>query len=129
MYTAIVLDQESRTRLIQAAQEQGYLQADWELVCHHITLRLGRLPELARAALVGTSVFNVPVTKLGMSELAVAAAVDLSDTGLESKNAVPHVTISVNRVGGGKPKDSNSIKSWVEVQDGLTISGTVEECM
>jgi hypothetical protein len=45
--------------------------------------------------------------------------------GYESKNAIPHITIAINPE-GGKPKDSNNITSWQDMES-FMVKGVVTE--
>jgi hypothetical protein len=47
--------------------------------------------------------------------------------GYQSKNNNPHITIAVNILDGGKPKDSNDIIEWKKLNNGITVIGKVEE--
>ena len=44
----------------------------------------------------------------------------------KTNNNFPHVTIAVNRTGGGKPKDSNDIEKWQKVENGISLSGKIK---
>ena len=55
-----------------------------------------------------------------------ALAVKVSGYLGKTNNAYPHITIAINRAGGAKPKDSNAIKNWEEVDDGITLNGTIQ---
>jgi hypothetical protein len=64
------------------------------------------------------------VVAIGLDEKVLA--VKVSGYAGKTNNAFPHITIAVNRVEGGKPKDSNAIKNWTPVLNGVTLNGTVQ---
>jgi hypothetical protein len=92
----------------------------WEILCHHMTINLGPLPDNKREE-IGK------IVELTASEIAYndkVAAVKVS--GYESKNANPHITIAVNRSNGGKPVMSNELQNWQKIPP-FTIKGTITE--
>ncbi len=79
------------------------------------------LPTEEEKALMGTSAF-IEVDAIGISDLAVALRVKESNLVLAqeivpvvSSNKVPHITLLVNKDGGGRPVDSNNIEAWVTI--------------
>jgi len=54
-------------------------------------------------------------------------AVAVRVIGFESKNKIPHVTVAVNIVGGGKPVMSNDIKDWRALETPIKLVGEVKE--
>jgi hypothetical protein len=70
---------------------------------------------------------NFPVnlygTHIGMNDMAMAIAVE----GFESEKETPHITLAVNRVNGGKPKNSNDITDWKPLRKKLRLRGYLEE--
>jgi hypothetical protein len=62
------------------------------------------------------------VTHVGLSDMAMAVKVD---SDIQTKNAIPHVTVAVNP-DGGKPVMSNNITKWQDVKVFLLL-GKVEE--
>jgi hypothetical protein len=48
-------------------------------------------------------------------------------SGFNSNNPKPHITIAVNRQGGGKPMMSNKLTNWTKLRIPLSLSGKVTE--
>lgn len=116
VYTALVLNPESRALLLEKFQAE--LPAGWEVIAHHMTINLGSANDL-----VGTEGEAV-VVMLGKSDKAIAVEVT---SKIPSKNAIKHVTLAVNKAGGGKAKDSNNITNWEPVSP-ISLRGRVQEC-
>jgi hypothetical protein len=118
-YSAVVLDDASRTKLIQHMQSN--IPDGWEVIAHHMTINMGELkPEFEKY--LGMKV-NLTVKTVGISDMALAVGVE----GFETTNKIPHITVAVNRKEGGKPFMSNKITNWQPVQFALELSGVVEE--
>ena len=103
-YTGIILDDQSKDRIIQSLGD--LIPEGWEAIVHHMTINMGEAkPEHIKY-------LNFPITLLGthigMTDKAIAIGVE----GFESEKETPHITLAVNSVDGGKPKDSNDIKEW-----------------
>ncbi len=118
-YSAIVLDQQSKERILNHLS----IPNDWKVICHHMTIKMGELPEDLKGR-KGEKV-SLNVTKLGKSEKAIAVGID---TNL-SQNAIPHITVAINVSSGAKPKDSNDIKDWQDLEESFTVSGRIEEVL
>lgn len=118
-YSAVVLDNDSRTKLIEHMQSN--IPEGWEVIAHHQTINMGELkPEFEKY--LGMKV-TLKVKTVGISDMAMAVGVE----GFHTVNKIPHITVAVNRKEGGKPFMSNKITNWQPVQFGLTLTGTVEE--
>ena len=125
-YTAVVLTDDSAYHLRKQIETlSGY--EGWEVVCHHVTLHLGN-PNPDEVRMIGLS-FQIVVDGIGFSDKAVAMRVKriCTSTGFDihSVNAIPHITLLVNRNGGGKPKDSNEITNWTTDGKERTYFGTL----
>lgn len=118
-YSAVVLDPQSRDRILNHLS----IPNDWKVICHHMTIKMGELPEELKNK-KGEKV-SLKVTKLGKSDKAMAVGVD---TGL-SQNAIPHITVAINASAGAKPKDSNDIKEWTDLEESFTVNGKIEEVL
>lgn len=120
-YSAVVLDEESRKKLINDFSH--ILPESWEIICHHMTICLGELPSDLKSN-IGKKV-SLKVIKWGVSGKAMAVQVE----GYYSENNIPHITIAINRKAGAKPFDSNKIENWKDwgFTPGLTLNGTIEE--
>ena len=70
--------------------------------------------------------FDLVVVGVGIDDRAMAVRVN--DSSL-STNDIPHITLAVNRAGGGKPFHSNKIpaQNWKTVSNRLRLTGTVQE--
>lgn len=121
VYTALVLTPESRALLLEKFQAE--LPAGWEVVAHHMTINLGSPATGPANDLVGTEGEAV-VVMLGKSDKVIAVEVT---SKIPSKNAIKHVTLAVNKAGGGKAKDSNNITNW-EPASPISLRGRVQEC-
>lgn len=103
MYLAIVLDEESKNKLIN--QFKDIIPDNWKIFCHHMTINLkGYIPneeyQLGQEEII-------TATHLGMNEKVIAVKV-LSN--IKSVNVVKHVTIAT--APESKPKDSKEIQTW-----------------
>ena len=128
-YSGIVLDEESKQNLLNLPIPDG-----WEPVAHHMTITLGSLihkkgkHDFSESYPVGEQI-ELPVISVGLDERAMAVKVS-APSEISSKISFPHVTVAVNRAGGGKPFHSNSIpEENFKPIDGtpLTLRGVVEE--
>lgn len=131
MYTAIILDEEDQAYLKSLTLVAAWDVA-WERVCHHSTLHMGPMtPEEKKLA---GDAYLVTVDAVGKSQLAVAYRVSHAHNcarhpfvKLDLSGITPHITLLVNRVGGGKPKDSNLIKTWEELPEPIVLKGRLME--
>lgn len=118
-YSAVVLDPQSR----QAILNHLSIPNDWKVICHHMTIKMGELPEDLKAKM-GQQV-TLRVTKLGKSDLALAVGIETS----LSQNAIPHITVAINAANGAKPKDSNAITEWSPLEESFNVTGRIEEVL
>ena len=115
-WSAVVLDDRSVNALI--SQYKPKIPNGWEVIAHHMTINpFGLTPDEGKQV-------NLKVVAVGMTDKALAVKVEGYDG--KTNNAFPHITIAINRAGGAKPKDSNSIQNWEPVSNGLVLSGTVQ---
>jgi len=110
-YSAIVLDEESRNKLL------GLVPEGWKPIAHHMTIKLGPLRDSKYK--VGDKV-SMNITAIGQDDRAMAVKVDAE----RDDDKFAHVTIAVNP-DGGKPFHSNQIKDFEKYSGKL--SGVVEE--
>lgn len=118
-YSAVVLNPQSKDAILNHLS----IPNDWKIICHHMTIKLGELPENLKGK-VGERV-TLKVTELGKSDKAIAVKVE---TDL-SQNAIPHITVAINAKAGAKPKDSNDIKEWTPLEETFTVTGRIEEVL
>lgn len=112
MYSAIVLDDISRTMLLREFADE--IPDGWTKYAHHMTIAMGKG---AKEEDLGKE-FELEVGALGKSDTNRAVMVH----GYESSNSIPHVTLAVHP--DGKPAMSNDIRHWIE-KDKLKIRGIV----
>ena len=118
-YSAVVLDTPSKQSILSRMD----IPDGWKIICHHMTIKLGELPENLKDK-KGSKV-SLKITKLGKSEKALAVGVE---TDL-STNAIPHITVAINSSNGAKPKDSNDITEWTDLDESFTVNGKIEEIL
>ena len=104
-YSAVVLDEKSRTKLIE--KFKSIIPDEYEIIAHHMTINLGDInPEFEKY--LGLTV-RLCVNDIAMDDKVIAVGV----SGFESRNAKPHITICT--INGGKPVDSNGICEWISI--------------
>ena len=86
-----------------------------------MTIQMGELPSYLKDDLDTTH--TLEVTGYASDEKVIAVRV----TGYFTKNKIPHITLAVNRKGGGKPVMSNELKNWQPVLKPFTVKGTIRE--
>ena len=112
-YSAIVLDAESRDKLLSLDIPKG-----WKPIAHHMTINLGPLKENSQYS-VG-DVVSMNITAIGIDDRAMAVKVDAE----RDDDKFAHVTIATSP-DGGKPFHSNQIENFKKYSGKL--SGVVEE--
>ena len=127
-YSGVVLDENSRNQLLELGIPEG-----WEPVAHHMTI-VPFAPiihpkgkhDFSETYAPGTEI-TLPVVAIGQDERAMAVKIDAPGP-ISKKVKFPHITVAVNRAGGGKPFHSNKIpEENFEPLSGVTLTGTVEE--
>ena len=119
MFTAIVLNDAAFGALMRAVHSLGLYTAEGGTPhAHHCTLNLGPAKDKSKLG----SIRKLTVTGYGHTfgrvlAFRVAGAED-------SKNKVPHVTVFT--FGDAKPKESNEIREWHDVEP-FEIFGEVRE--
>ncbi len=119
MYTAIVLDEESKNKLKD--KFHSFFNEDWKIICHHMTINMGKASEDIKSVM-GQKVELEAVT-LAFDDQVVAVGVS---TDVPSDNNIKHITIAVNYKNGGKPYLSNKLTNWETIPT-IKLSGTIEE--
>jgi len=126
-WCAVVIDDESRKKLLNLLKSHypDVVKDNWELVAHHMTIDPFKPLGANDVDKLGKK-YKLSVTDIGCSDKACAVKV----TGYDEKtnNEFAHITLAVNRVGGGKPKDSNSISKWkpLHITDQIELNGVAE---
>ena len=113
-YSAVLLDDRSRNLLLSTYQSD--IPDGWKIISHHMTINFGKLVDKT-----GIPV-QLKVVAIGKNDKAVAVKVE----GYHSANKIPHITIAINNKNGAKAVDSNYIIDWHPVNNGVTLTGTVE---
>jgi len=119
-YTAVVLSTAEQARLVD--QYRHLIPADWEVVAHHMTINMGPAINGPAATLVDEP-FTLKVHSFASDNKVMAIGVE---TDAPSTNATKHITLAVNRKGGGKPFHSNQLVKWEPVAP-FEIHGSVQE--
>lgn len=117
LYSAVVLDEKSKSVLLSQIK---VIPEGWDIYCHHMTIAFGK--PVPNEQHVGKQV-KLTVKELGISDMAIAVRV----TGYPSNNAIPHITVAVNPM-GGKPVMSNFIEEWFII-DQFQLVGTITNIM
>jgi hypothetical protein len=118
-YTAVVLDDKSRTALLKRLGNM--IPEGWETIAHHMTINMGAIvPEFAK--FLGMNV-DLNAEDFAADDKVMAVGV----AGMPTKNGKPHITLAVNRANGGKPMMSNQLTNWEKLSEPLVLSGKVTE--
>lgn len=105
-YSAIVLTDESHNKLV--AKLSGRIPEGWEIIAHHVTIKMGELPPDLKPS-IGLPT-TLKVIDFHMNDKVAACQVVVpSEMMPYMANKYPHITIAVNRAGGGKPVMSNDL--------------------
>lgn len=100
------------------------LDETWEKLAHHVTIKMGGLPEELKKS-KGKEVI-VTAVKLGLLDNKVVAVEVVLD-GIKTNNSIAHVTLAVNRKNGGKPVMSNQITKWEPLAKEIILKGIISE--
>ena len=120
-YSAVVLDEKSRQRLIEKFGE--FIPEGWDVIADHMTINLGEIDPKYEKYLELPIQIKLSVNDIAMDDMVVAVGV----TGFESKNPKPHITLAVNRRGGGKSSMSNKLSDWKKLKRPFYVTGKVKE--
>lgn len=113
----LVLNNKELLRLVKD------LDSSWERIAHHMTIKMGGLPEEYASSKGNIDSFTV--THIGrLDDKVVAVKVD---TELFTFNKNPHITLAVNRKNGGKPVMSNNITEWTKLDKPIVLKGKIAE--
>jgi len=118
-YSAVVLDKESRSKLIESLS--GLIPNGYDIIAHHMTINLGEIKGEYKKDL-GSKVTLV-ADKYSIDDKVMAVMV----SGYYTKNKIPHITIGVNRSNGGKPVMSNNLVNWIDLEKPIELTGYVKE--
>ena len=124
-YSGIVLDNDSRSRLLGASEVAAFKNPDLEHIAHHMTIKLGGLEGTEHVPGTDHQITATDIGYLGEPDNPSVVAVRVH--GHPSENETPHVTIGVNRRLGGEPVHSNRIQNWRPLSKPITLSGRITE--
>ena len=120
LYSAVVLDEDSRDKLLALLRLCVDVPEDWKLLGHHMTIIFKEgLPEELKDDL--NEDVTLTVRSIGVSDDAIAVGVE----GYPSTKDNPHITLAIPP--DGKPVNSNEIEDWREVEDEILLNGKVSE--
>jgi len=119
-YSAVVLDDKSRSKLLAAFGDK--IPEEWKTIAHHMTIAFAKGVEAVDRADDINKTVDIKVIKLGVSDKAIAVQVE----GYPTLNKIPHITLAVNDKEGGSAVMSNDIKDWKKVPT-LVLKGKVKE--
>lgn len=118
-YSAVVLDEQSRLRLIN--RFKSVIPEGWDVIAHHVTINMGEIdPEFQKY--LGLPV-RLSVDDIAMDDKVIAVGV----SGFKTRNPKAHITLAVNRAIGGKPMMSNNLTNWKKIRRPLLLTGKVTE--
>lgn len=118
-YTGIILTEESKDKLLA----QVNIPEGWEVVAHHMTMKIGPLHDEDRA-LVGTEQI-MSVVGICENENVVTVRVQ---TDVLCANDVKHITVAINKAAGAKPWMSKKVKEHeYSLVQPILLMGKVEE--
>lgn len=123
-YSAVVLDEATENRLKTMFRHR--VPEDWEMICHHMTIKMGELqPELKPS--IGLPAALKVITFHINGKVACVQVIPPEDLRPFVKNEFPHITIAVNRKAGGKPVMSNDLlkSDAKKLNDSDPISNTI----
>lgn len=128
-YSGVVLTPESRTQLLNKLGHR--IPEGWETVAHHMTITMGELPPELKE-MIGLPVKLKVISCHADDKVAAIQVIPPADLAPFVKNSLPHITLAVNRAGGGKPVMSNKMLAAVnhDVPDTISpfeITGLIEE--
>jgi len=119
MYSALILNDKSHNRLVQAFSKD--IPEGWEVIAHHMTIKMG--PLTGKFEQLKGLEAKATVTHFACNDRVCAVLVD---TLVPSTNQVKHITLAVNRQAGGKPHMSNNLKDWQQVAP-VVLFGLIQE--
>ena len=119
-YSAVVLDKQSRERLIN--RFKSVIPEDWSVIADHMTINLGEIdPEYKKY--LGLAV-RLTVNDIAMDDKVIAVGISL---GINAHNPKAHITLAVNKANGGKPVMSNNLTNWEKLRRPLLLRGKITQ--
>ena len=119
LYSAVVLDEQSRAKLLKVFRLM--IPEGWEVLADHMTINLGAIKPQFKDDL--GDVVDLSVLDYAIDDKVMAVGVE----GYPTTNAKAHITIAVNRSAGGKPVMSNNLTDWKEINFKIELKGIITE--
>jgi hypothetical protein len=127
-YSAIILDQKSKNLLLNNFIYNDNRFINWKIICDHMTICLGELPEHLKRYWLDEEV-TLTATEIGISDKSVAVKIsgffNVGKVEFEDDIKIPHITLAINPF-DAKPVDSNSITNWTPIKH-IKLRGVVTE--
>jgi len=120
-YTAIVLTEDSREKLLQHLE--GKIPDGWKIIAHHLTIHMGPPKEYMKKWL--GSFVSMTVDELAKNDKVMAVKVSLWEPTPVPERRTPHITIAVNSKEGGKPVMSRKLQDWEKIEP-IILRGQVQ---
>ena len=125
-YTAVVLDEKSRSKLLKIFGDK--IPEGWKVFAHHMTMNMGGIENIpSNVKYLGLKNIVLSVNEVAIDDKVMAVGVSVSNADLKSNNEKMHITLAVNEAGGGKPKMSNDLTNCQAFKRPFLITGTVTE--
>jgi len=121
-YTACVLEETSRITLVEWMHSTQQPAEHFEVLCHHCTVDLKPIAKSMGQSLDGQR-HEMKVIRVGRLDGIMAVEVE---TVVPSKNDRKHITLCCDKVNGWKPKQSNDITEWTDIEP-FIVYGVVQE--
>lgn len=121
-YTACVLEENSRTTLVEWMHSTQQPPEQFEIVCEHVTIDLKPIAKSMGKDFAGQR-HELRVVRFGKLDGIMAVEVE---TEVPSKNTRKHITLCYDKQGGWKPMRSNDIVDWIDVEP-FTLYGVVQQ--
>jgi len=119
LYSAVVLDEQSRAKLLKVFRLM--IPEGWEVLAHHMTINMGAIKPEFQDDLGDET--DLSVLDYAIDDKVMAVGVE----GYPTTNAKAHITLAVNRNAGGKPMMSNNLTDWKEINFKIELKGIVTE--
>lgn len=143
-YTGIVLDNKSRTKLLEEFHtEIAALEDDFQFktsknepLIHHVTINLGDFDPALNENMLGKEItmevisfaYDSKVAAFGIkTELSGYGGSKFGSPSVYSVNQIPHITVAINPKENGSPYDSNKLKEWKSTHKSVEIRGIFRE--
>jgi|JFJP01.1.fsa_nt_gi hypothetical protein len=122
-YSAVVLDEKSRNRLIKVFW--NIIPSNFEVIAHHMTIKMGALDNDSQEKrdLLDGKTIQLTANDYSIDDKVMAVGVD----GYPTHNNKAHITLAVNRQNGGKPFMSNKLTDWKPLGFQIKLTGKVTE--